>query len=335
MQSMSRVVRICFLTGCLGLAGLLAGAGSMAADTVDEILVTGERPGPALWRVSQGDHELWILATLTPLPKNMVWRSEAVAQRIASSQVLISSPQLTSDIGFFRGMTLIPALLRARRSPDGKTLEEGVPHELYIRWLALRVKYLSRSDEKIRPLLAALDLYTSALDQVGLTLDDDKVWDVVKGIASAHHVPIARVNLKVAIEDPKGAIRSLDQIPPDAEIACLSQTVERLEVDLPAIIRRANLWSLGDVDGLRAMPEFDEDPACENALLTVPQLQSKFSQVDTGMNNAWLVAAQKALNDNLSSFSVLSIGELIKPDGLLAKLRAQGYTVEEPGAQDK
>ena len=57
-------------------------AGAPAAARVDteppleEILVVGEQPGPAMWRVSKGDHTLWIFATLEPLPKDMVWRSK-------------------------------------------------------------------------------------------------------------------------------------------------------------------------------------------------------------------------------------------------------------------
>lgn len=34
-----------------------------------EVLVVGRQPGPGLWRVSKGDHDLWIFATLAPLPK--------------------------------------------------------------------------------------------------------------------------------------------------------------------------------------------------------------------------------------------------------------------------
>lgn len=35
---------------------------------LDEVLVTGEQPGPGLWRVSANGNELWILGTLDPLP---------------------------------------------------------------------------------------------------------------------------------------------------------------------------------------------------------------------------------------------------------------------------
>ena len=54
---------------------------------LDEVLITGERPGPAMWKVSNGDHTLWIMGTLSPLPAKMTWRSreaEAVIGRSGS-----------------------------------------------------------------------------------------------------------------------------------------------------------------------------------------------------------------------------------------------------------
>ena len=68
---------------------------------LDEILVTGERPGPAMWRVSNGTHDLWILATLLPLPKHMTWRSYVVENRIALSHVVLAPPEIMADIDFF------------------------------------------------------------------------------------------------------------------------------------------------------------------------------------------------------------------------------------------
>ena len=70
-----------------------------AGPELDEVLVTGERPGPGMWRIAKNGHDLWILATLRPLPKDMTWRSLAVEQRIASSQSVLSPPtwMWTSD----------------------------------------------------------------------------------------------------------------------------------------------------------------------------------------------------------------------------------------------
>jgi uncharacterized protein YbaP (TraB family) len=280
--------------------------------------------------VSRGDHDLWILATLEPLPKKMIWRSSAVEDRIALSQVVLAPPNVTADVGFFRSITLLPSLLRARHSPDGETLEQVLPHELYIRWLALRVKYLgSGSDEKLRPVLAALDLYTHAIDQSGLT-SDDTVWNIVEQTAHKHHVTVLPVVLKLPLDDPKGAIRELGSIPREAEIACLATTIQRLETDLQPMRERANLWSLGDVRGLRAMTYPDETIACLDAFLAVPALREPMQQARAKLIDLWLAAAQSALETNVSSFAVLPINRLLEPDGWLAKLEAKGYAIKEP-----
>lgn len=304
-------------------------ADSPATTTIDEVLVTGERPGPGMWHVSKNGHDLWILATLRPLPKNMTWRSVQVEQRIANSQSVLAPPDVDVDVGFFKGITLIPALLRARKSPDGRSLEQILPHDLYIRWLALRVKYLGSYDEHKRPILAAIDLYEGVLNQSGLT-DNAMVWNAVKEAAKKSHVPVQPVELKIKLPDAKGAVRDLGSIPQQAEIDCFAKTVERLEVDVQPMRQRANFWSLGDIQGLRSLSYPDGEAACLNAFLAVPQFRDQYESARTRLEDLWLTSAKSALDNNTSSFAVLPIATLLKDDGAIERLKKQGYEVLEP-----
>jgi uncharacterized protein YbaP (TraB family) len=306
-----------------------AASAATAAPTLDEVLVTGERAGPGMWRVSKDGHELWILAVQSPLPKDMSWRSTAVDERIAGAQAVLAPPDIDFDVGFFRGLTLVPALLHARKDPGGLTLEQRLPHETYMRWLALRVKYLNGGDEHLRPLIAAHDLYTHAVAAAGLS-DDDQVWDRVKQAARHARVPIVPVTLKLPLTDPKGAINALATLSPEAEIGCLDTTMTRLETDLLAMKQRANAWSLGDIAALRALPYADQDLACFDALASVPTLRDRFQDLMSRLRATWLAAAEKSLTDHVSSFAVLPMTALLREDGALTDLRAQGYEVEEP-----
>jgi hypothetical protein len=44
----------------------------------------------------------------------------------------------------------------------------------------------------------------------------------------------------------------------------------------------------------------------------------------------WLKAAEKSLTKNQESFAVLEISDVLLPNGLLAMLKAKGYTVLGP-----
>ncbi len=300
---------------------------------LDEILVTGERAGPGMWRISKGNHELWILGVLSPLPKDMHWRSTAVNQRIAESQAVLAPPAIDihANVGFFRGLTLLPSLFHARKDPEGLTLEKRLPHDIYMRWLALRVKYLSGGDEHLRPLVAAHDLYTHAIAASGLS-EDNQVWDRVRQEAHHRGVAIIPVLLTVPLKDPKGAIGALGQISPDAEIGCLDTTMTRLETDLTAMKQRANAWSLGDVKALRALPyaDQDQDLACFDALASVPTLRDQFQDFEGRLRATWIATAEQALNEHTSNFAVLPIAGVLGEDGVLSALRSEGYRVEEP-----
>src|SRR5688572_12015468 len=167
-------------------AELPAAAGATSTDIVPEpeqardgdgivdletMVVSGAQPGPGMWTVRHGDHVLHVLGTVSPLPRRMEWTSAGVESAIAGSRVVIAAPAVVvdADIGIFRGMALLPAMLRARNNPGKRPLREVVSPELYARWEVLKARYMGRDRgvEKRRPLLAAQELYEAALRRSG------------------------------------------------------------------------------------------------------------------------------------------------------------------------
>src|SRR6185312_14696599 len=73
------------------------------------VVVSGVVPGPGLWRVSKGDHVLWVLGTLSPLPGHIQWESREVAQVLAQSKQVLLEPKikLKADVGFFGKLFLL------------------------------------------------------------------------------------------------------------------------------------------------------------------------------------------------------------------------------------
>lgn len=322
----------------LGLL-LLVSTATLRAQTaepvpvLETVVVSGVQPGPGLWKVSKGDHVLWVLGTLSPLPKRMEWASRDVERVIAGAQRVLLAPRATIDVkgGALTGMLLLPSLLKARNNPDGQMLADVVPADLYARWQPLKRKYLGRGDgvEKRRPIFAALALYEEATQQAGLRLDS-KVGDVVEKLAKKHDIAIERPVVTVRLAEPRAALREFSRTELD-DIDCLRKTVERLETDLPAMQSRANAWAVGDIAALRALPFVDQHAACRDAVFRNSTVQERgMGDLATRVAAAWLTAAETTLRDNAVSFAVLPIGQILDDGGYVAALRERGYAVTAP-----
>ena len=300
-------------------------------DVIDNVLVSGEQPGPSLWKVSKDDHVLWILGTWGPLPKRITWRSRTVEAVIAQSQEIITEVDVDADIGFFKAITLIPAALAVRKNPDGASLSELLPPELYARWLVQKEKYIGRDKgiERFRPIVAAGELFSKAIAQSGLTYED-MVWPTVRKLGKKHKVKFTTPTIKLNLEKPRAALKQLAKVPLE-DLQCFESTILRLETDMYYMGARANAWSTGDLQTLRNLPYPDQFTACGSAVFDGPILQNVGLQdLPDRFLGAWLEAAENALANNESSFAVLSITELNATDGRLGRLRAKGYKIEAP-----
>jgi uncharacterized protein YbaP (TraB family) len=304
---------------------------SATPEPVDEVVVSGEQPGPGLWKVSRGNHVLWILGTLSPLPKRMTWRSGEVEKIVGQSQEIIGQEQISPNVGFFREITLIPSLLHARLNPDGATLKQILPPALYARWLKLKLAYIGNDSgiEKWRPMFAAIRLYQRTIDRSDLT-QANIVRPVIEKAAREHNVRITKLKIKVDVGNPRQTIKDFSQTPRSQDIACLAATIERLETDLDNMKLRANAWAVGDLETLERLPQPDQVAKCVEAFTSGPGMQEKLSAGRNLYYDEWLAAADRALTTNQVTFATLPMSELLGANGRLAKLKARGYSVEPP-----
>lgn len=297
-----------------------------APQQLEEIAIIGERPGPRLWKVSKGEHVLWLLGTLNHLPKRMTWRSSEVEAALAESQELLTSGlSVSASVGPIGAIRLYVQWRRTQKNPDRLKLNVWLPAPLYARFEALKARFDADDDgiEELRPSFAALRLYEHAVDAAGMTAHDQVEQTVVR-LAKRRGIPIQRAELKV--EDPSGALKEVSALPPTVEIDCLAATVTRIETDLPSMQERAKAWAIGDVDRLRALPYPNQREVCLSALSNSPRIKALIDRV----GQAWRTEAESALIRNRVSFAMRPIYELLDTDGPLAKFRAEGYVVEGP-----
>ncbi|MBK6348978.1 MAG: TraB/GumN family protein [Proteobacteria bacterium] len=327
-------IRLRWLALVLG-ATLLAAALARADDALEEVLVTGQQPGPGLWKVTRpGDphgHVLWILGNYSPLPKNMTWRSSELAAVLAASQAVLAPVSVSASAGPLGGITLLPSLIGVRSNPDDKRLQEVVPADLYARWLPLKARYLGNDDrvEAWRPIFAAQELYRVALKKHEL-VPYDGVWPAVEKLARKARVPITEPGLELKVEKARAAIKEFKSTPL-ADVECFSRTLQRLESDLDLMRERANAWAAGDVARLRKLAPIERASACIGVVLESPFMRQRgLGDVLERTRNAWVAAAEKSLASNESTVAVLSVDEILKPDGYVAQLKNRGYVVTDP-----
>ncbi len=304
---------------------------SADATTLDTVMVTGEQPGPGLWKVSRGDHALWILATAYPLPKNMHWESKQVDETIAQSQEVIANVAGKLDISFFHKLTLLPAAMSARKNPDGKTLQQVLTPEAYARWSALKSKYIGSDSgvEKFRPMVAAQELNQKAMEKSGL-VGNDSVWEKVKDTAKKNRVRIVEPKATIPVDDPGQLIRDFKTTTGDRDAACLVATMRRFESDMSVMQKRANAWAVGDIEALKTLPLPQVRYVCVQALRSNDRLSAEMDTAIDKLVGAWTSEAEDALARNTSTFAVIPMENLLAKNGPLDRLRAKGYTVDDP-----
>lgn len=306
---------------------------------LETVLVQGTQPGPRLWRVTRDDHTLWILGTLRPLPKQMTWASQEVDAIIAQSGEVLAPGRAKPKIGagdMLKMAMLTPSAMKSIKNPDGARLKEVLPPALYARWELARQRHMpdDRQVDRHRPTAAAIELYYGAIDSAGLTTANI-AWNTISESAKRHGTKVTDTGVSFAIDidrkKMKVGIKALSELRPD--IACFTETLDRLDPDLAAMKIRANAWARGDLDVLRLVDQEDLQSPCLKlerdamAFMQKPELESR-------LELAWLAAAQSALTRHRTSFASLPMEEILKPKGYLSRLRSLGYAVHEPDEQE-
>jgi hypothetical protein len=333
---------VCVLS--LGLLGAAALAQTEPTSTVPEaqaeappaqVLVSGKRPGPGLWKVSKDGHVMWVFGMYAPLPPRMEWDDSRVDRLIGQSQEVLAPPSAGVGIGWrsgFKALLALPSLIGLQKNPDGAQLRDVLPADVYARWSVLKQKYIGQNDdvERYRPLFAAQELTEAALWKNGLSTRIE-VRKQIEGIAIKHGVKLTQTGFMVDLEDPGRVLKDFKKSQLE-DTVCFTKTLERFEGDIDAMRLRANAWANGNIAEISSLDYAEREDACSDAVLNSPAARNHpaFQNLRERRLASWLKAAEKSLANNTSTVAILSMSEILGPKSYLAALQARGYTVESP-----
>ncbi|MEO6078465.1 MAG: TraB/GumN family protein [Steroidobacteraceae bacterium] len=364
-----RVDRTLLATGLLFItqAALAGDTTPQPLDELTEVVVTGRYPGPPLWKVSKGDHVLWILPLVDVYPKKMQWESARVEKLIAGSQEYIYRPgtangfHVSNPLLLFSGLRLYRAAVYL---PGKKTLADVLPPDLYSRFRALKSRYfrVNTSMDRKNIDVAAEVMKNAILDHENLEmlyggrfspkLITDRTSEVLKNNKTIRQTGASTGK---SVKITSGSLKALRKLVNEAmaspafqrqQVACFERIVAYFEKDLEPVKKRANAWARGHVDDLvNPTPLYSVTSSCLDPFFDAkdltamkklqkdyPELGGLLTQDRNEMMKAsrqlWLTVAEAAIARNASTFAMLNVNDVLDKDGLVDQLRAKGYTVE-------
>jgi uncharacterized protein YbaP (TraB family) len=318
-----RIAAATFLAASL-VAGFLAAGACRAAQTaapLDEIVVTAERAGPGMWRVHRGAANVWILGSISPLPRDITWRSKQVETVLEStSQVLVQKPL---EISIPRILWMLIADRKFLMVGGGKKLADVLPPDLHARFAAQRSKVGEDADkwERYRPIIAAAFLQQAAFHRVNLSMRLD-LGAALRVLAKKHGVRIEEIKV-AGVSDMLEALKTM---PAATERTCVEASLSTLESGLPRLVDRAQAWAVGNVERIENLPELKEVDACRTALDDGRGALDVIGRI----RSTWLDNIEKYLRADGTTIAVVNLDMLLERGGLLDQLRAKGYEIDVP-----
>lgn len=308
------------------LMGLVMGAAALGsearaqaiddpqANVVEALVASAKLPGPAWWRVSDGDTTIYVLGTPTALPKGMAWDKSVLERRLDGAFAVIAPPVWQA------GLTDIPGLLKLRKSlkDDGDWAQRSpaLAARTQRAWTAAEPRHPDGWKDW-KPLFVALQLGGKADRKVELeSAEPDKA---INALARKHRVKPRPARVHKAMPMLKSLVREHSEA---AGLTCLSETLDTVESGAGPRRAAAEAWAQGRVKAALAGPR-----AAERCELLLPGVaEAKRQSVDDEV-----AALTEALKTPGHAVAFYPMRGLVAEDGVLDKLRARGITVRTPG----
>ena len=274
-----------------------------------------------MWHVHRGAANVWILGSISPLPRDITWHAAKVEEVLQStSQVLVQKP---IELSIPRVLWMLIADRKYLLVGGGKRLKDVMPPDQHERFAIQRSKVGEDADkwEHYRPIIATAFLQQAAFHKVNLSMRLD-LGAALRKLAEKHGVRIEEVKVAGA----SVMLEALKTMPPATERICVEASLHTIESGLPRLLERAQAWADGNVDRIENLPELKGVDACRNAL----DEGKGASDVIVRIRETWLENIEKYLRHDGTTIAVINLDMLLERGGLLEQLRTRGYEVDAP-----
>lgn len=313
-------MRIAAFCICAVLAAAPAAAQTDALpewSQVETVVVNADEGGPAMWQVSRGDSHVWILGAVQPLPEGLQWNSARLEKVVTGARAIYTQPRASA--GILGGIWFFLTNRDAIYLPGDDKVEGVLPEPLLGRFMAARKEAGKDADryEDYRLPIAALMLESDVLKERGFAGDvfEDRLRKIARNAGVAMR-PIADY-------DALKMLKELPKLSAEQNLACVNDALDDIDQLRASARPSAEAWADGDLAALMAAYRQSRFERCLAAVSTARALWER-SVRDT------LAKVDDALSKPGKVLIVVGIDALLRKNGVLERLRAKGFTVDDP-----
>lgn len=293
-------------------------ADGLGSAVVEALEVVARPPGPALWRVARGDSEVFILGGVTPLPHSLVWDTARVERALDGAKVLLIPPR--PKVGVLDMAGLVLGGMGRFKLPDEAPLEESLPERLRVRFVAARIAAHRDQEryEEWKPQIAGFMLVSDFREAAGLS--SAKPASTLTKLARDRRVPVRAIADNYRLTPLAKQAARVEQ---EVALACLDDAVTQVEAEALNAQALAAAWATGD---LRAVRTLYPPPALERCVQQAPGVSAL---IERGTAEG-VEAILAALAQPGKTVAVVDLNYLLRPNGVLDRLKARGAQVSAP-----
>jgi uncharacterized protein YbaP (TraB family) len=265
---------------------------------------------PPVWIVRDADSEMVLFGSIHVLPAGLDWTPPVLAQSLKSADDIWL--ELAMDEGAQR--TVAQLAMQKGALPQGRTLSQliGPEHTAQLNRVAASYGAPVYLIDRLEPWFAEVVLASAYYGRSG----GDPEQGVEK-VVLRQLPPSVRIR---AFETPAEQIALFDSAPLDEQVASLGETLDDMETRPDQYKDLVKAWMDSDVAAI-------DREALEPLREASPALYKRLV-VDRNAN--WMGPLRERLAGKGRTVVVVGVGHLIGKDGLPARLRALGYSVEGP-----
>jgi uncharacterized protein YbaP (TraB family) len=301
-----------------GAATLLVAAAEVSASTqvvptqADEIVVTAQRTGVPVWRVTSPTTTLVLIGSIEGVAKETSWDPDALTQSLRMADRVMFPSMVGVSASPFSMVGYLIKWRKQAKLPRGQSLAGMLSAAQFQRLLALQKRGLLRPGfERKHPLHLSMELRNVAEGKLGY---GPSASNYVRQAAKKYKIRM----VPIATVPAKGLAKDFFNTAPAAYLPCLMDSVALVEAGPGAVKARSDAWAQRRVQAVLASPAEQVQESCLPPAFNA----HKPRDLRADMHN---LLSQKPL-----TVAVVELQTLARPAGILDSLQAAGYDIRGP-----